>query len=730
VRPDDHTEFQPNLDAPPVPAGKMSFPGEDRTESQPMAADTGANTPDRPPVDRTEPPAREPAPGVPRSDEVERTEALSAPGPDLTEGRTEIDGASSAAVLDAGAGRPPRVPGYEMLSHIGRGTFGEVWLAREERTGIQVAIKFFAHGAGTEWQLVQDEVKQLARLHADPGIVQLLDVELKAAPPYYVMAYAEGGSLAGRLEKGPLSVEQALPIFQRMAEALAYVHAKGIIHCDLKPGNILLDARQRVLIADFGQAHLSSDATPALGTFFYMAPEQADLAKRIPDTRWDVYGLGAIFHAMLTGRPPHEDARFRDELGNTVELSHRLRRYREWLQKAPRPDAHRRVPGVDRRLSDILDRCLEVDPGKRLPDAAAVLTALQRRERQLRQRPLLVFGFVAQVLLFLVMAGIATWAVESGIAQSEAALTEQLLRSDKVKASLVAGGLEEDLLSRKAILERYAGSRALKTATATRNREKLGELLISFEKLHAHKVLSWIVVDEKGHLLALKVGPDVTFPKDFKIPEGFAARDWFHGRGNHSDKKGAVFPPIRKTYLSQPFRRRFEKELGIGLSTPIFAPGSKDRIVGVLCAPIRLKDIHRWLDQAQMKNGFAVLVDRQGHCLLHRDENQIQPEPDQPPRRWSSPVFEAAVHEEGTTSFYEDPVDGRTYLAAYTPLRSLGWGAIVQDERGPALKPIADLKNRMLLLGGLMLLTVTALLSALWGWLIWSLRRKERVVQT
>src|SRR5262249_23233527 len=156
----------------------------------------------------------------------------------------------------------PSAAGYQMLEPLGAGTYGEVWLAREERTGIRVAIKFFAHGAGEQWHLLQAEVQQLAHLHGDPGVVQLLDVAANATPPYYVMAYAEQGSLARRLERGPLPVPEALTIFCRVAEALAYLHVKGVRHCDLKPGNVLLDARGRALVADFGQAHLSSDASP------------------------------------------------------------------------------------------------------------------------------------------------------------------------------------------------------------------------------------------------------------------------------------------------------------------------------------------------------------------------------------------------------------------------------------------------------------------------------------
>src|SRR5262249_56718841 len=98
----------------------------------------------------------------------------------------------------------PEVPGYEILRPLGAGTYGEVWLAREERTGIPVAIKFFAHGTGQQWQVLQEEVKPLASPPEVRGIIPLHDVHPEASPPYYVMAYAERGSLADRPPKGPL----------------------------------------------------------------------------------------------------------------------------------------------------------------------------------------------------------------------------------------------------------------------------------------------------------------------------------------------------------------------------------------------------------------------------------------------------------------------------------------------------------------------------------------------
>jgi hypothetical protein len=337
---------------------------------------------------------------------------------------------------------PTSVPGYDLIERLGVGTYGEVWLAQDKRTGIRVAIKFLNHGGDVDWQLLQAEVKQLALLHADPGIVQLLGVELDRRPPYYVMAYAENGSLARLLESGPLPLAEALEIFEQLSAALAYVHAKGVRHCDLKPGNVLLKARKRALIADFGQSHLSSEVTPALGTFFYMAPEQADLAHQIPDTRWDVYGLGAIFFAMLTGHPPRENATARARFASITDVAERLKTYREWVQKSPRVEEHRHVRGIDRGLVEIIDRCLEVDPARRLRDAGAVLAALARRQRQRSQRPLLVFGFVAQVLLCALLGGLGFLGVQAGIRQAESSLLERLQGSDPTSAVLVSGEIE------------------------------------------------------------------------------------------------------------------------------------------------------------------------------------------------------------------------------------------------------------------------------------------------
>jgi hypothetical protein len=463
VHADEKTECDAGRSSQPVSPDTLGGPSSDPTEDHrlppseetteiqklPLSEQPTVALPDVPVAPRHEPPtAAMPdaglvlAPPDPPIVILDRTEPTpgSVPPVSLDVGNDPPTVADSGSTTIKRTG-PPRVPGYELLERLGSGTYGEVWLAHDVRTGICVAIKFLNHSTDLEWQLIQAEVKQLALLHADPGIVQLVGVELERKPPYYIMAYAEQGSLANRLEKGPLPLAEALDLFRQLAEALAYVHAKGVRHCDLKPGNVLLKARKRALIGDFGQAHLSSEQAPALGTFFYMAPEQADLAKQIPDTRWDVYGLGAIFYAMLAGQAPREDPEFRDRLAQTSDLAERLRQYRAWVEKASPPNLHRGVAGMDRHLAEIIDRCLEVSPVRRLRDAGSILAALARRERMLRQRPLLVFGFLAQVLLCLVLGGLGFLGVHLGIARTESALLHEL-EHDPAGALLVQRGME------------------------------------------------------------------------------------------------------------------------------------------------------------------------------------------------------------------------------------------------------------------------------------------------
>src|SRR5262245_48678985 len=232
-----------------------------------------------------------------------------------------------AQALSLKPSRPPtQVPGYEPRQFLGAGAYGEVWVAVDRTTGREVAIKFYHHQGGLDWSILSREVEKLAFLSADRYVVQLLDVGWEADPPYYVMEYVEQGSLEDLLKRqGKLGVREAVAIFREVAVGLLHAHGKGVLHCDLKPANILVDQDGRPRLADFGQSRLSHEQTPALGTLFYMAPEQADL-QAVPDVRWDVYALGAILYTMLVGIPPHRNQASATQFAAAPDLEERLDR--------------------------------------------------------------------------------------------------------------------------------------------------------------------------------------------------------------------------------------------------------------------------------------------------------------------------------------------------------------------------------------------------------------------
>jgi len=135
---------------------------------------------------------------------------------------------------------PTDVPGYDAQQFIGSGAYGEVWRGVDRTTGRDVAIKFYTHRGGLDWSLLSREVEKLRFLSADRYVVQLLDVGWEADPPYYVMEYVAYGSLDDLLsQRGPLPVDAAVEVFHELAVGLMHAHAKGVLHCDLKPANVL-----------------------------------------------------------------------------------------------------------------------------------------------------------------------------------------------------------------------------------------------------------------------------------------------------------------------------------------------------------------------------------------------------------------------------------------------------------------------------------------------------------
>jgi hypothetical protein len=280
----------------------------------------------------------------------------------------EVDQAIAKSLSLRGVHPPAKVPGYEQEEFLGHGAYGEVWIAVNRNSGRKVAIKFYTRRGGLDWASLAREVEKLRYLFTDRYVVQLFEVGWESDPPYYVMEFMENGSLEDLLRAGQIPLEDAVGFFREIAVALVHAHNKGILHCDLKPGNILLDQDRRPRLADFGQSRLTNEMSSALGTLYYMAPEQADLIAT-PDARWDVYALGAVMYRMMSGQPPY----YKSE-PTSGNLEAQLAAYRKMILSSPKPEAHQAVPGVDHELAGIIDRCLATSPANRFHNPQAVVS--------------------------------------------------------------------------------------------------------------------------------------------------------------------------------------------------------------------------------------------------------------------------------------------------------------------------------------------------------------------
>ncbi|OHB74989.1 MAG: hypothetical protein A2W31_15660 [Planctomycetes bacterium RBG_16_64_10] len=566
--------------------------------------------------------------------------------------QTQIQGddeSRRAQQLSLQRNRPPTdVPGYEPERFLGAGAYGEVWVAIDRNTGRRVAIKFYTHRGGLDWTLVSREVEKLVFLSADRYVVQLLDVGWEADPPYYVMEYLEHGSLDDRLRSGGvLPVADAVALFRDVAVGLLHAHGKGVLHCDLKPANLLLDQDGKPRLADFGQSRLSHEQAPALGTLFYMAPEQADLTA-MPDARWDVYALGALLHTMLTGSPPHRSDAATTEIETASNLEERLARYRRYIERQPPPSRHRQVPGVDRALAEIVNRCLEVDPQLRYPTAQAVIEALDRRQARRARRPLVVLGAVGPALLLLVMGLAAWWALQTIVSQADTALTRKALESKLFATQLAAKVAANDLERLCRAVEQVAHDaqliELLATAVSDPTLGPLRQLLnrpdtgtadrtvseTTREQMRRHRqvqalqehlnhllkdpqlprVASWFVDDPQGLQLARSPWNDKT------VGANWAWRTYFHGQPD--DQPPSWRPPpgehLRQTHLSSAFLSQATSHWILGVSTPVYSTSGNHEFLGVAALTVEVGSedfgVHvRHQDGKDDGQQFAVLVD-------------------------------------------------------------------------------------------------------------------------
>jgi serine/threonine protein kinase/tetratricopeptide (TPR) repeat protein len=289
----------------------------------------------------------------------------------LEEGRESVESSAARIAIE--------FDDYELLQEIGRGGQGVVYRARQKSLNRTVALKVIGVGRwATETHLrrFRLEAEAAARLN-HPSIVPIHEIGERDGYCYFSMNLIEGGQLDEVVRRGAIPIRRAVELIAKLARTVHYAHDHGILHRDIKPGNVLLDGEGEPHLTDFGLARLVETGstvtrtTEMLGTPSYMAPEQAGGNTAMLTGAIDVYGLGAVLYHLLTGRPPF--------VGVTTYETIRL-----VLETEPQPPQVIN-PKVDRDLSTICLKCLEKDPPRRY---ASALTLAEDLERWLRREPI------------------------------------------------------------------------------------------------------------------------------------------------------------------------------------------------------------------------------------------------------------------------------------------------------------------------------------------------------
>jgi serine/threonine-protein kinase len=371
---------------------------------------------------------------------------------------------------------------YELLEEIGRGGQGVVFRARQKSLNRTVALKVISLGqwaSKAHLKRFRREAEAAAGLD-HPSIVPIYEVGERDGSCYFSMKFVEGGQLDDVVRRTPMSIRQAVELIAKVARTVHYAHEHGILHRDIKPGNILLDAKGEPHLTDFGLARLvesESSVTQTLdvlGTPSYMAPEQAVGNNAAVTNATDVYGLGAVLYQLLTGHPPFAG-------GTTYETIKLLE------DTEPRPPRLLN-PRIDRDLSTICLKCLEKDPTRRYPSALALAEDL---DRWLKHEPILARRtgpvaragkwvrrnpssalLTASLIALAIAAGWIVWKSElirqpptTGIA----VLPFENLSEQRENAAAFVDGVQDDILTK---LARIADLKVISRSSVMEYREK------------------------------------------------------------------------------------------------------------------------------------------------------------------------------------------------------------------------------------------------------------------
>jgi serine/threonine-protein kinase len=679
--------------------------------------------------------------------------ALSAPpaaDPDATQALP-----ARAASPDTVTAFPRRFGDYELLERIASGGMGVVYKARQLSVNRVVALKMILGGQlATEAEVLRFHAEAEAAAHLDhPNIVPIYEVGEHEGRHYFTMKYVDGGNLASQVDRFRDDPVAAARLLAECAAAVHYGHRRGILHRDLKPGNILLDQEGNPHVSDFGLAKrmdagsgLTQSGT-VLGTPAYMAPEQAAGNAKEITIAADVYSLGAILYELLTGRPPFSAQSPHETIRLVME----------------QPPARPRVtnPNVDRDLETICLKCLDKDRRQRYRSAEELADELRRYVsgepikarpsgrlgrvwRWSRRNPLVAaVTVVAATLLLFTTAG-AVYVAKAQVAARE----QDVLQSNAYAADWIAGTALLQLRDYCAAVERTAAEQRAALADVARSGQApadraAGESFCRalFDRYNdpaaglrrpgdAKLAFDSVFVQGTDGFTRGRWPP----PPD---PQGYYAlrfdtRDYFRGAA----RLAASGSP--RAFVSAAFRSRADTMHKIGISRPILAADGRT-LLGVLVATVatdptfgsqnfndrsrlaalvaREEDApdappdsparHVMLLHDGLRHGQFVPVDRPAVRAVAPDESADQL---QLPRRRPQPVLDADYH---------DPVGGPfagRWLAAFAPVGNTHLVVVVQTRVEDAVALDRQAARRLAWLAGTAVLVILALVTlALWA---------------
>ena len=371
---------------------------------------------------------------------------------------------------------------YELLEELGRGGQGVVFRARQKSLNRTVALKVISLGqwaSKAHLKRFRREAEAAASLD-HPGIVPIYEVGEREGQCYFSMKFIEGGQVDEVVRRTPMSTRHAAELIAKVARTVHYAHEHGILHRDIKPGNILLDAKGEPHLTDFGLARLiesESSVTQTLdvlGTPSYMAPEQAVGNNAAVSNTTDVYGLGAVLYQLLTGHPPFAG-------GTTYETIKLLE------STEPRPPRLLN-PKVDRDLSTICLKCLEKDPNRRYSSALALAEDLERwlKHEPIQARRIGTFArgkkwvqrnptsalLAASLIALAAAAGWIVWKSElirQPVVTGIAVLPFENLSEQREDAAAFVDGVQDDVLTK---LARIADLKVISRSSVMEYRDK------------------------------------------------------------------------------------------------------------------------------------------------------------------------------------------------------------------------------------------------------------------